>query len=739
MEWKTARERADAAGLLAGELMQPLVRVPLAVDAAGLARAVLRLEDGQDPGEDVWRVGSIPLALEADAEERFKEVPAAVASALGSLRAPVASASFVRVPFGETLTWDAADVVQGGERLRLRLAMAVSGRAQVSVRDGGGGGTKTEVVVPGDVWAVSRDAGCQWIPGGGEDTVLLVVDTMGAVPLFELIARGMGGPAGVDGPVPVQQDPWRFPGPSASGPAILLESWAWAGPWRAMAPDEVDGYVGALLARLYTGKNVTPIMRQKLMEFGPAWRALLGEVGLGEGGRVTAEQASAIAAWISHSTEDLAESWCRSDAIMLGQGGVYRVLPRGPSLLDAVEPLLRDLMHECSGDEEAAAGLIPSSEGRPPCGGGDTLRAHVRARPKALAEFEASRPQAIVADSLEDPRWVSKPKVPDALDRVFTAKRTDPIVFVGGVPRSGTTLMRVLLDAHPDVRCGEETRAVPEFANRVADELEKLNGHSRWKERSRLDAAGVTYDVQLEAAAMYLLRIIEGHGEPAKYLCNKDPMTMARGSFLVELFPRARFIFMVRDGRSVAHSLVEREVSIGGMPKFLEARQRGTLDATENKYVSMIEFWASTARRMDSQCSQIYADGNCMPVVYERLATDIEEYLPKVLEFAGVPWDDAVLHHEDQFVDGSIASGTISLSGLEPSSQQVVKPVNADATRKWVNDFSREVVLLCNNPAAASGKMLRHFGYIDADGEDVLVPQYPRENYGEAEGHPSRT
>ena len=53
--------------------------------------------------------------------------------------------------------------------------------------------------------------------------------------------------------------------------------------------------------------------------------------------------------------------------------------------------------------------------------------------------------------------------------------RDTPILFIGGMPRSGITLMRSMmgkeimfqvgilfnLDAHPDMRCGEETRLVP--------------------------------------------------------------------------------------------------------------------------------------------------------------------------------------------------------------------------------------------------------------------------------------
>jgi len=42
--------------------------------------------------------------------------------------------------------------------------------------------------------------------------------------------------------------------------------------------------------------------------------------------------------------------------------------------------------------------------------------------------------------------------ITDADMKVYTYDRNMPLIFIGGVPRSGTTLMRAMLDAHPDVR-----------------------------------------------------------------------------------------------------------------------------------------------------------------------------------------------------------------------------------------------------------------------------------------------
>ena len=135
--------------------------------------------------------------------------------------------------------------------------------------------------------------------------------------------------------------------------------------------------------------------------------------------------------------------------------------------------------------------------------------------------------------------------------------------------------MRAMLDAHPDVRCGEETRVVPRL----------LQMRSHWKksqkESMRLEEAGLTDDVLASAISSFILEVVARHGEPAPRLCNKvsgntqgtdslirddyqDPFTLKSGNYLRELFPNSKFLFMVRDGWATVHSIISRKVTITG-------------------------------------------------------------------------------------------------------------------------------------------------------------------------------
>ncbi|XP_052799925.1 protein-tyrosine sulfotransferase 2-like isoform X2 [Mya arenaria] len=264
--------------------------------------------------------------------------------------------------------------------------------------------------------------------------------------------------------------------------------------------------------------------------------------------------------------------------------------------------------------------------------------------------------------------------------------REMPLIFIGGMPRSGTTLMRAMLDAHPYVRCGEETRVIPRL----------LGMRSNWErselERKRLQEAGITDTVIDSAFAAFILEIIALHGEAAPHLCNKDPFTLKSSVYLKRIFPNAKFIFMIRDGRGTVHSIISRKVTITGF--------------NLNDYKQCLSKWSTAMEVMYSQCLQVGAS-SCMPVYYEQLVLQPELWMRRIVKFLDVPWNESVLHHED-FID---KPGGVSVSKTEKSSDQIIKPVNLEALTKWVGNIPENVV----KDMAKIAPMLRTLGY-DPDG-----------------------
>ena len=140
----------------------------------------------------------------------------------------------------------------------------------------------------------------------------------------------------------------------------------------------------------------------------------------------------------------------------------------------------------------------------------------------------------------------------DAKHQAHAYTRFSPIVWIGGVPRSGTTLMRVILGTHPSVRCGPETRLIPRI----------LQMHATWNasslESTRLREAGISDRVVNSAITSFILELLTTYVQPSDVLCSKDPFALNYGMYINELFPNSKHILMIRDGRAVVYSIITR-------------------------------------------------------------------------------------------------------------------------------------------------------------------------------------
>ena len=186
-------------------------------------------------------------------------------------------------------------------------------------------------------------------------------------------------------------------------------------------------------------------------------------------------------------------------------------------------------------------------------------------------------------------------------------------IFVIGSPRSGTTLLRLILDSHPRISCGEETHFLRDLEAVVGRnwDLVATYGLSRdwWLSHIRR----LYGDFQAEV----LVR--SGKARWAE----KDPTYTLHLAFIEELFGDAVYIHLLRDGHDVVASFRDRW------------GYKSAARAARTEWARYVD----AARALEARLPA----GRFLEVRYEDLVAEPEAQGRRLFAFLGEDWDPAVL------------------------------------------------------------------------------------------------
>ena len=118
-------------------------------------------------------------------------------------------------------------------------------------------------------------------------------------------------------------------------------------------------------------------------------------------------------------------------------------------------------------------------------------------------------------------------------------------IFIGGAGRSGTTLLRVLLDTHPRIACGPELKVIPMVAGMWQQFQQPLYPIL---ERYHLSHASIN-DIFATMLRSLTGEFVARSGKSR--LAEKTPDNVFFFQHLSYMFPGSPFIHVIRDGRDV--------------------------------------------------------------------------------------------------------------------------------------------------------------------------------------------
>jgi hypothetical protein len=303
-------------------------------------------------------------------------------------------------------------------------------------------------------------------------------------------------------------------------------------------------------------------------------------------------------------------------------------------------------------------------------------------------------------------------KAEELVDERHGAPRP-PAPFVVGLTRSGTTLLRMMLDAHPELTIPPETHFVPDLikaakdGGSVDDMVAALTENRTWQDfgvpademRAAFEAIPIGEELIRPGAAVraFFDAYAARQGKPR--WGDKTPAYMLSVTRIGRSLPEVRFIHLIRDGRDVALSQSAR--ALNEQPPRAEQAAR----------------WVKRIHKSREQAEKLGGD-RYIEARYEDLVRDPEPQLRRICEFVELDFDPAMLTYYERAAERlSEMAGALRQDGTHAEQEAgyridnhkpTTKPPDPAKLDKWRREMSPEDLKAYEGVA---GDLLAELGY----------------------------
>lgn len=308
-----------------------------------------------------------------------------------------------------------------------------------------------------------------------------------------------------------------------------------------------------------------------------------------------------------------------------------------------------------------------------------------------------------------------------------------PLFFIMGRPRSGTTLLSTLFDAHPNVKIPPEFPILLPLYQRFKNVktwdkaaihkfVEFIFQHNvfihRTLENLKIDRAAFTEDLlKLEhkgTLADFLIRVnYNGFSifpkENIKMVGDKNPVYSIYTPRFMKIFPEAKFICIIRDYRD----------------NFVSMRKLADLKLEAPILALQVYRWKYVVRVFEKCFKK--APHRFRIIRYEDLVTKKNEIIPGLCEFLDIPFNPSVF---DFYRKQEETIRTYNNPLIERFHGSLMNPVNTGRMELYKKEMSEKEIALADYIA---GKYARHYQYSPGTGHITLpekLSAVPAQIYG---------